>query len=126
MRKIVLRGLFALVFFVACGEDSSNKPKAVNETSSTIIRRSIPKDADVKPPTEARAKKPSRFIYARTTCNIRRGPGTRYSIVRKATKGEKLEYIALEGHWYKLKGGKGKPQQWVHKSVVIPMEKSHR
>ncbi len=124
MRKIVLRSLFALVFFVACSEDSSNKPKVVNETSSTVIRRSIPKDADVKPSTEARAKKRSRFIYARTTCNIRRGPGTRYSIVRKATKGEKLEYSALEGHWYKLKGGKGKPQQWVHKSVVIPTEQS--
>jgi uncharacterized protein YgiM (DUF1202 family) len=124
MRKIVLSSLFALVLLAACSEDSSDKPKAVTETSSGIVRRSIPKDADVRPPTEAPARKQSQFIYAKTTCNIRRGPGTRYSIARKAMKGEKLEYISLEGNWYKLKVGKGRPQEWVHKSVVTPMEKS--
>jgi hypothetical protein len=63
-------------------------------------------------------KKPSRFVCARATCNIRSGPGTNYSITRKAAKGEKLEYVSLEGDWYRLKVAKGKPQEWVHKSVV--------
>jgi uncharacterized protein YgiM (DUF1202 family) len=116
MKKIVLSTLFALVLLVACSEDSSNRPKAVTETSTSIIRRSIPKDADVKPLAKAPAKRPSQFVYAKTTCNIRRGSGTRYSITRKATKDEKLEYISLEGNWYKLKKGKGKPQEWVHKT----------
>jgi len=63
-------------------------------------------------------KKPSRFVYARSTCNIRSGPGTNYSITRKAAKGEKLEYVSLEDNWYRLKVAKGEPQEWVHKSVV--------
>jgi hypothetical protein len=35
------------------------------------------------------------------------------------TKGEELEYISLEGNWYKLKVVEGKPQEWVHRSVVV-------
>ncbi len=67
---------------------------------------------------EVSPKKPSRFVYARTACNIRSGPGTQYSITRKVSKGKKLEYISREGNWYRLKMAKGKPREWVHKSVV--------
>jgi TM2 domain-containing membrane protein YozV/SH3-like domain-containing protein len=63
-------------------------------------------------------KKPPRFVSVRATCNIRSGPGTNYPITRKAAKGEKLEYVSLEGNWYRLKVANGKPQEWVHKSVV--------
>lgn len=66
MRRIVLGSLFALVLVVAYSKDSSNKPNAVNETSSTIVRRSIPRDADIKPSAEAPAKKRSQFVYAKT------------------------------------------------------------
>jgi SH3-like domain-containing protein len=68
-------------------------------------------------------KKPPRLVYARTPCNIRSGPGTKYPITRKAAKGEKLEYVSLEGSWYRLKVAKGIPQEWVHKSVVKPEPK---
>jgi hypothetical protein len=63
-------------------------------------------------------KKPPQFVQARTVCNIRSGPGTNYSITRRASKGEELEYISLEGNWYRLKVAKGNPQEWVHKGVV--------
>lgn len=63
-------------------------------------------------------KKPPQFVQARTVCNIRSGPGTNYPITRKASTGENLEYISLEGNWYRLKVAKGKPQEWVHKNVV--------
>jgi hypothetical protein len=63
-------------------------------------------------------KKPPQLVSARSTCNIRSGPGTDYPITRKAAKGEKLEYVSLEGNWYRLKVAKGKPQEWVHRSVV--------
>lgn len=66
-------------------------------------------------------KKPSRFVYARTICNIRSGPGTKYPITRKAANGETLEYVSLEGNWYRLKVPQDKPQEWVHKSVVKPV-----
>ena len=63
-------------------------------------------------------KKPPQFVQARTVCNIRSGPGTNYPITRKASTDENLEYISLEGNWYRLKVAKGKPQEWVHKNVV--------
>lgn len=66
-------------------------------------------------------KKPSRFVYARTTCNIRSGPGTNYPVIRKAANGETLEYVSLEGNWYRLKVPQDKPQEWIHKSVVRPL-----
>jgi uncharacterized protein YgiM (DUF1202 family) len=105
MKRFVVGSLLALVFLVSCGQDSSNKPKAVTESPTTRVRRSI-------------SEKPSQFVYAKMMCNIRRGPGTKYAVVRKATKGERLEYVSRRGNWYKLRVAKGKPQQWVHKSVV--------
>jgi len=111
-----------MVLLVACSEDSSNKPKGEAKPSPGIVRRSIPSDSHVE--ATGRAKQGSRLVYAKTTCNIRTGPGTRYPIARKATKGEKLEYISLRGNWYKLRVKKGKPQEWVHKSVVVSPKKS--
>ena len=103
MKKSALGIFFALAVLAGCSEDSSNKPRGETKGSTTVVRRSIQ----------------TRFVYARTACNIRRGPGTRYPIARRAAKGEKLEYISLVGNWYKLQGKKGRPQEWVHKSVVI-------
>ncbi len=71
---------------------------------------------------EARAGRPSQFVYPKTTINIRSGPGTNHSVIRKATKGERLEYISLEGDWYKLRTVEGKPQEWVHEGVVALTE----
>jgi uncharacterized protein YgiM (DUF1202 family) len=64
----------------------------------------------------------ARFVYAKTTINIRSGPGTNHSVIRKATKGEALEYVSLEGDWYKLKVAEGKPQEWVYRNVVTVSE----
>ena len=124
MKKSALGFLFALILLAACSEDSSNKSKPMTKDSAVIVRRTIPRDSGVKPLAKAHAKKQSRFVYAKTACNIRRGPGTRYPIIRRAAKGEKLEYVSLVGNWYKLKVKKGGPQEWVHKSVVIPLKRS--
>ena len=121
MKKFVVGTLLVLVLLAVWNQDLWKKPKAVDNSFPIRVRRSVPKKAGVKAPS----KKPYRFVYAKTTCNIRRGPGTKYSITRKATKGEKLEYISRKGNWYKLKVAKGKPQEWVHKNVVIPPEKSN-
>ena len=112
MKKFVAGSLFALVLLVAFGGNLYDKPKVVTESSPTRVRRSI-------------SDKPSQFVHAKTTCNIRRGPGTKYAIVRKATKGERLEYISRKDNWYKLKVAKGKPQEWVHKNVVNLPKKSN-
>lgn len=124
MKKSALGIFFALALLAACSEDSSNKPGGETKGSTTVVRRSIQKGSDVTPPARAGAKKPSRFLSVKTSCNIRGGPGTRYPIIRRANRGENLEYISLVGNWYKLKVKKGRPQEWVHKSVVIPSKES--
>jgi uncharacterized protein YgiM (DUF1202 family) len=116
MKKFVVGGLLALVLLAVWSQDLWKKPGDATKSSTIRVRRSIPKEASIKPTSS----KTYRFVYAKTACNIRRGPGTTYPITRKATKGERLEYISRKGNWYKLKGGKGKPQEWVHKNVVIP------
>jgi len=121
MKKFVVGGLLVLVLLVVWSQDVWKKPRAVDNTSTIRIRRSIPKEASIKPTSS----KTYRFVYAKTACNIRRGPGTKYSITRKATKGERLDYISRKGNWYKLRVARGKPQEWVHKNVVIPPEKSN-
>ncbi len=89
----------------------------VSNPKAAELKKAL-KGAERKGEQELAATGPSRIVYAKTRINIRSGPGTNYSVVRKATKGEKLEYISLEGDWYKLKGAAGKPQEWVHRSVV--------
>ena len=116
MKKSLLGSMLTLALLISCGEDLGNKPKSVSEPSTTRVRQSIQ--------NEAPSRGASHFVYTRMTCNIRRGPGTQYSVVREARKGEKLEYVARRGDWYKLKGTKEKPQQWVHKSVITARVKS--
>ncbi len=124
MTRFMLGILLALFLFVACAEDSSKKLGSATKSSKSTIGGSIHKDTGGEPPPEVRAKRPSQFIYDKTTCNIRSGPGTKYSIIRKATKGQRLKYIALEGNCYKLKAAKEKRREWVHRNVVTLREKS--
>ena len=58
-------------------------------------------------------------VYPKSTVNIRSGPGTKYSIVRKAKRGEELPYTLFKENWYKLKVDNGKPEEWIYKDVVI-------
>ncbi|MFX0202948.1 MAG: NINE protein [Candidatus Hodarchaeota archaeon] len=107
--------LFLIILLVlgVIGYLVSRTPFPRKSPSTRTVRESIKEKMSMVLP-----KKPSRFVYARTTCNIRSGPGTNYPITRKARKGQKLEYISREDNWYRLKVAKGKPQEWVHKSVV--------
>jgi uncharacterized protein YgiM (DUF1202 family) len=91
--------------------------RAVSNPGSAELRAALTR-AEEKGQQEAAAQGPSQFVSANTTINIRSGPGTNYSVIRQATKGERLEYISLEGDWYKLKVAEGNPQEWVHKGVV--------
>ena len=116
MKKSLLGNLLALALLISCGENLGDKPEAGGKPSTTRVRQSIQ--------NEAPSKGASHFVYTRMTCNIRRGPGTQYSVVREARKGEKLTCVARRGDWYKLKGTKEKPQQWVHKSVITARIKS--
>ena len=58
-------------------------------------------------------------VYPKSTVNIRSGPGTTYSVVRKAKKGEELPYTLFKDNWYKLKADNGKPEEWIYKDVVL-------
>lgn len=91
--------------------------RTVNNPKSSELRAALAR-AEEKGAGEAAAKGMAQFVYAKTRINIRSGPGTNYSVIRKANKGHRLEYISLEGDWYKLKVARGDPQEWVHRSVV--------
>jgi len=122
MQKSALGIFFALALLAACSKDSSNKPSGETKRSTTVVRRSIPRSTHEKAQVKTAKRltgKASQFVYAKSACNIRRGPGTGYPIARKANKGEKLEYISREGNWFRLKVGKGKRQEWVHRNVVV-------
>jgi lipid-binding SYLF domain-containing protein len=93
----------------------------VSNPGSAELRKAV-KSAEKKGEQELAAAGSPQIVYAKTTINIRSGPGTNYSVIRKASTGERLEYISLEGDWYNLKGAGGKPQEWVHKSVVTVPE----
>ncbi len=89
--------------------------RSVSNPGSTDLRMALAKATGN---AGAHAGAASHVVYAKTTINIRSGPGTDHAVIRQATQGEKLEYASLEGDWYKLKRAEGKPQEWVHKSVV--------
>jgi hypothetical protein len=116
MKRIGCFPFILIILFVlgVIGYFVSRTPSSRKPPSLGTVKQSISEKIDIRLFPE----KPPRFVYARTTCNIRSDPGTKYSIIRKAKKGEKLEYISLEGNWYKLKVANGKPQEWVHKGVV--------
>jgi hypothetical protein len=95
--------------------------RSVSNPGSAELRTGL-KSAEKKGEQELAATGAAQFVYAKTTINIRSGPGTNNSVIRQATKGDALEYLSLEGDWYTLKVAKGKPQEWVHKSVVTVSE----
>ena len=95
--------------------------RSVSNPGSAELRKAL-KSAERKGEQELAAMGAARFVYAKTTINIRSGPGTNNSVIRKATKGEALEYVSLEGDWYKLKVAEGKPQEWVYRNVVTVSE----
>lgn len=94
----------ALIVIGYIANKTSSPPKS---PPSSIVRQSVPQKGEL----ESTPKEPSQFIYTRTSCNIRKGPGTKYPVVGKAGKGEKLEYSSLEGNWYRLKVAIGEPQK---------------
>lgn len=91
--------------------------REVSNPKSAELRAALTR-AEETGAQEAAAKGMAQFVYAKTRINIRSGPGTNHSVLRKANKGDRLEYISLEGDWYKLKVARGDPQEWVHRSVV--------
>jgi len=93
--------------------------RAVSNPHSAELQKAL-KSAEKKGEQELAAAGSIKIVYAKTTINVRSGPGTNHSVIRQATKGEELAYIALEGDWYKLKVAEGKAQEWVHRSVVVP------
>lgn len=90
--------------------------------------------SDSEPPTEATpatssgeteepnsVTAPANAVYAKTTVNIREGPGVEYRVIDEAVPGEELRYLYRRGEWYKLErysANTGTWAGWVHESVV--------
>ena len=91
--------------------------RSVRNPGSAELRKAL-KEVERKGEQELAAMGSAQVVFAKSTINIRSGPGTNNSVIRQAAKGDALEFLSLEGDWYKLKVAEGKPQEWVHKSVV--------
>lgn len=84
--------------------ETSETTEETTETTSepTTEATTKPKQTTAKP-TETAFKK---TVYARTTVNIRTGPGTSYKVVRKATMWQAINVVAKTSNgWYKTSDG---------------------
>lgn len=111
MKSSVSGILLSLALLTACGEDSSIRSMPQTAPVTVQLSQSAARDVDANPPflpfIKRFAQEPlgqpeeklSQFVYVRTRCNIRSGPGITYSVIRKASKGENLEYVFLGGNW---------------------------
>ncbi len=74
----------------------------------------------------SRTETTKRYVYAKSAVNIRSGPGTGHSVVRTASSGERLEYAAKDGSWYRLRDGDPSQESWIHESVVLTQTQKER
>ena len=88
--------------------ETSEKTEETSETTTettaepTTEATTKPKQTTAKP-TETAFKK---TVYARTTVNIRTGPGTSYKVVRKVTMWQAVNVVAKTSNgWYKTSDG---------------------
>ena len=81
--------------------ETETTPEDTSETTAESSAKPTAKPASK--PTETAFKK---TVYARTTVNIRTGPGTSYKVVRKATMWQAINVVAKTSNgWYKTSDG---------------------
>ena len=61
----------------------------------------------------------SRCVYARSSSNLRSGPGRQYSVVATAAVGERLPYEQRMAGWYRVRSTQYEGPCWIHESVVF-------
>jgi hypothetical protein len=81
---------------------SPSSPSSVAETQKTS-----------SPPS----KTPSKTQVAWTTANLREGPGMKYKVVGKVTKGTSLTILEEKGEWYHVRMKSGK-EAWISKTAT--------
>lgn len=106
-------------------ETSSETEKETTETSETTTESAEPTtsttqatQAAKKAVTQSAYKK---TVYARTTVNIRTGPGTNYKVVRKLTVNQAITVVAKTSNgWYKTADGNYVKQSLTTLSLPRP------
>lgn len=54
--------------------------------------------------------------------NLRKGPGTSYSIIERLKKGQKLTFLAMKGNWVKVRVNSSKAVGFVYYKYVLVLE----
>jgi uncharacterized protein YgiM (DUF1202 family) len=90
-------------------------PKMFTGPTTTRVRRSTSSPSGQRQP----ARLPDKSLFAKGAINIRSGPSTSNTVVKKASPGERLDYVDSQGEWFKLKTNESGTEQWVHSSVVM-------
>ena len=101
-------------------ETSSETEEETTDTSETTTESAEPTTSTTE--TTQAAKKSitqsayKKTVYARTTVNIRTGPGTSYKVVRKVTVNQPISVVAKTSNgWYKTSDG-----YYVKQSLTTP------
>jgi SH3-like domain-containing protein len=98
----VVAGILGIIVLIAI----CNHPSSDQQSQATVTSSSKSSSAPLA-------------VYVAKAANIRRGPGTSYGIARKASEGERLEYLEKSGEWYKLTSSEEGAEEWVHGSTVM-------
>jgi len=87
---------------------ATNKPTSTPKPTATNKPTNTPKPTTSETSSETTIKETeySATVYTTTTVNVRKGPGTNYSSVKKLTAGTKVVVVAkTDNGWYKTDGG---------------------
>ncbi|MBD3290934.1 SH3 domain-containing protein [candidate division KSB1 bacterium] len=65
------------------------------------------------------SKAKSRMVFTLDISNIRNGPGTNYSVLRRVDPATDLMIVGEQGNWYEVKLADGGPIGWIRKDLVF-------
>ena len=94
-------------------EETSSETEETTDTSETTTETAEPTETETEATTAQQKAKNAvtqsaykKTVYARTTVNIRTGPGTSYKVVRKVTVNQAISVVAKTSNgWYKTSDG---------------------
>jgi uncharacterized protein YgiM (DUF1202 family) len=92
-------------------------PKKSVETDKGASPPSPPPVVETPKTSSPPPKTPSKTQVAWTTANLREGPGMKYKVVGKVTKGTSLTILEEKGEWYHVRMESGK-EAWISKTAT--------
>ncbi|MDC8002731.1 SH3 domain-containing protein [Aureisphaera galaxeae] len=115
------RGCTGSAYCTACKNCTGCRHCAKNGGSCGVCS---PRSSSVSRPSSFNTKKPTFrtgdiLVVSAETLNLRKGPGTKYDVLKKLAKNEKLELVEASGSWIRVKLLNKTLSGYVFKKYVI-------